>query len=134
MVSAEEEAKIGYYADKKMTLKPAVKDDKKAAVKGETVKEAFEAAKPDEPQLNAVDVMEAVKAARMAAKAKSGEEGISAKGKKEDEGSEGKAAKGKAKKETVEAGAKEEGMEAKAGEGKAKESGEEGTDGKGVDE
>ena len=70
MVSAEEEAKIGYYAGKKMVLKPAEKDVKKTAEKKESVKEAFEAAKPEEPEQNAVDVMEAVRAARKQAKAK----------------------------------------------------------------
>ena len=69
MVSAEEEAKIGYYAGKKMVLKPAEKDVKKTAEKKESVKEAFEAAKPEEPEQNAVDVMEAVRAARKQAKA-----------------------------------------------------------------
>ena len=69
LVSAEEEAKIGYYAGKKMVLKPAEKDVKKTAEKKESVKEAFEAAKPEEPEQNAVDVMEAVRAARKQAKA-----------------------------------------------------------------
>jgi small subunit ribosomal protein S4 len=69
LVSAEEEAKIGYYAGKKMVLKPAEKDVKKAAEKKESVKEAFEAAKPEEEQQNAVDVLEAIRAARKQAKA-----------------------------------------------------------------
>ncbi len=64
MVTAEDEAKIGYYAGKKMILKPVIKDAKKEEKK-KTIKEEFEEAKPAEvPTENAVDVMKAVKKAR----------------------------------------------------------------------
>lgn len=106
LVSAEEDGKIGYYAGKKMVLKPAEKDVKKAAEKKESVKEAFEAAKPAEPEQNAVDVMGAVRAARKAALAKAEGKGEKAGGKDaekavEEEGAEAKAAEEEAGDEGV---------------------------------
>lgn len=92
LVSAEEESKIGYYAGKKMVLKPAEKDVKKAAGKKESVKEAFEAAKPEEPEQNAANVLEAIRAVRKQAKGKGEKpEGKEAEKAVEEEAEEGSA-------------------------------------------
>lgn len=73
MVTAEEEGKIGYYAGKKMELRPPEPDKKKPA------KKEFEEAKPraakeekkkETPAMNAQDAMKAVREARAKAVAK----------------------------------------------------------------
>ncbi len=107
IVTAKDEGKIGYYAGKKMILKPVVKDVKKDEKK-KTIKKKFEEAKPAEaPTENAVDVMKAVKEARE----KSLEE---AKGEKKEE----KATKEPAKEKATEEPAKKEKKDNKAAEGK----------------
>ncbi len=71
IVTTEEESKIGYYAGKKMILKPVEKKEaKKEESKEKTVAQQFEEAKPAAPKENAADVMAAVKTARKAAKTK----------------------------------------------------------------
>jgi small subunit ribosomal protein S4 len=48
LVTAEEENKIGYYAGKKMVLRPAIKEKKPAAKEKKKVSKEFEEAKPSE--------------------------------------------------------------------------------------
>jgi len=87
VIKAEEEGKIGYYAGKKMVLKPPVEEKKKG--KKKTVKDKFEEAKPAEEkpaEISSAETMAAVRAAREKA-VKEAEEG------KKPEGKEPKAEK-----------------------------------------